>query len=70
MIKFYLRTKVIMSIYGTTCKALFEGLRITLVITIYSQPKNVKDLVAKAKLLQAHGKEAQAYYFWEQYVIW
>ena len=50
--------KVVRLIYNATCKVNFESLGITQMTTAYLEAKNMRDLVTKAKLLPAPGKEA------------
>ena len=62
--------KVVRLIYNATCKVNFESLGITQMTTAYSRAKNIRDLVTKAKLHQAPGKEASKYYSGELSAIW
>ena len=50
--------QAVRALYDHYCKEAFEGLGITQMTTAYSSPKNIKDLVTKAKLHQPPGKEA------------
>ena len=55
--------KHVRAIYDMTCKEVFEHeLGITQTTIAYSRPKNIKDLVTKAKLHQAPGKPVSKYY--------
>lgn len=55
--------KHVRAIYNMTCKEVFETeLNITQATIAYSRPKNIKDLVTKAKLHQAPGKPVSKYY--------
>ena len=53
----------IREIYNNTCGELLkEDLDICNTIVAYSRPPNLKDMITKAKLHQAPGKEASKYY--------
>ena len=54
--------QAVRALYDHYCKEAFEGLGITQMSTLYSPPKNIKDLVSKAKLHQPPGKEASKYH--------
>ena len=55
--------KHVRAIYDMTCKEVFEHeLGITQTTIAYSHPKNIQDLVTKAKLHQAPGKPVSKYY--------
>ena len=56
---------IIRSIYNMTCKEMCEGIGLKDLTIAYSRPKNIKDLVTKAKLHMAPGKEASKYYLGE-----
>ena len=62
--------KAVRSILDDTCSGVFKTPGITQVTTCYSRPKNIKDLVTKAKLHQASGKEASKYYSGELSATW
>ena len=53
---------MVQSIYNATCKDQFEGLETMQMTIAYARPKNIKNLVTKAKLHQARVKEASNYY--------
>ena len=57
--------KAIRAIYDYTCREMCEGIGIKHFTVAYSRPKNIKDLVTKAKLHMAPGKEASKYYLGE-----
>ena len=57
--------KAICAIYDYTCREMCEGIGIKHFTVAYSRPKNIKDLVTKAKLHMAPGKEASKYYLGE-----
>ena len=51
------------TLYNVHCKDVFEStLGIDQVTVAYSRPKNIKDMVTKAKLHQAEGREASKFY--------
>ena len=50
------------AIYNATCREMCEGIGIKDFTIAYSHPKNIKDLVTKAKLHMAPGKETSKYY--------
>ena len=54
--------EAIRAIYNSTCQEMCEGIGIKDFTIAYSRPKNIKDLVTKAKLHMAPGKEASKYY--------
>ena len=55
--------KNVRTIYNNTCKELFEdALGIKQTTIAYSRPKNLKDVLTKAKLYQAPGREASKFY--------
>ena len=55
--------KYIRAIYDNTCKDVFESvLNIHQFTTAYSRPRNIRDLLTKAKLHQAPGKPISKYY--------
>ena len=55
--------KNVRAIYNDTCKELFEdALGIKQTTIAYSRPKNLKDVLTKAKLHQAPGREASKFY--------
>ena len=54
--------KAVRSIVETTLSNTLEDLQISQTTVAYSRPKNVKDLLSKAKLHQAKGKEVSVYY--------
>lgn len=55
--------KYIRAIYDNTCKDVFESvLDIHQFTTAYSRPRNMRDLLTKAKLHQAPGKPISKYY--------
>ena len=55
--------KNVRSIYNNICKELFEDvLDIKQTTIAYSRPKNLKDVLTKAKLHQAPGREASKFY--------
>ena len=54
--------KAIRSIVDATLPTTMEKLGINQVTVAYSRPKNLKDLLSKAKLHQAKGQEVSAYY--------
>ena len=45
-----------------TLKDMIDELGVSQITVAYSRPKNVKDLVSKAELHQAKGKEISIYY--------
>ena len=57
--------KAVRAIYNSTCREMCEGIGIKHFTVAYSRPKNIKDLVTKAKLHMAPGKEASKYYLGE-----
>ena len=60
-----LSRKSVRAIYNATCREMCEGIGIKDFTVAYSRPKNIKDLVTKAKLHMAPGKEASKYYMGE-----
>ena len=54
--------KAVRSIVEATLSNTLEDLQISQTTVAYSRPKNVKDLLSKAKLHQAKGKEVSVYY--------
>ena len=54
--------KAVRSIVDATLSNTLEDLQISQTTVAYSRPKNVKDLLSKAKLHQAKGKEVSVYY--------
>lgn len=55
--------KLVRAIYDFTCKDTFENiLGIQQTTIAYSRPQNIKDLLTKAKLHEAPGKQINKYY--------
>ena len=54
--------KAVRSIVNTTLSNTLAELNISQTTVAYSRPKNIKDLLSKAKLHQAKGKEVSIYY--------
>ena len=52
---------VVRAIFDLTCKEMCEKIGMCDFTIAYSRPKNIKDLVTKAKLHMAPGKEASKY---------
>ena len=57
--------KAIRSVVAETLGDILEHLNIEQVTIVYSRPKNLKNLLTKAKLHQVPGKEASKYYIGE-----
>ena len=53
--------KAVRSIVEATLKDTIDELGVSQITLAYSRPKSVKDLLSKAKLHQAKGKEASIY---------
>ena len=55
--------KNVRAIFNDTCKELFDdALGIKQITIAYSRPKNLKDVLTKAKLYQVPGREASKFY--------
>ena len=54
--------KAVRFIVNTTLPNTLAELGISQTTVAYSRPKNIKDLLSKAKLHQAEGKEVSVYY--------
>ena len=54
--------KAVRSIVEATLQETIDELGISQITVAYSRPKNIKDLLSKAKLHQAKGKEVSTYY--------
>ena len=54
--------KAVRSIVNATLSNTLAELGISQTTAAYSRPKNIKDLLSKAKLHQAEGKEVSVYY--------
>merc|ERR1711966_82896 len=54
--------KAVRSIVEATLKDTIDELSVSQITVAYSRPKNIRDLLSKAKLHQAKGKEVSIYY--------
>ena len=54
--------KAVRSIYDSTCRKMCEKIGIKNFTIAYSRPKNIKDLITRAKLHMTPGKEASKYF--------